>query len=153
MADLLKPRAYNRLTCLLFRRAVGGRPCGRPSRRACAIPAFTRSRKISRSNSANTANNPASARPVDVVRSKASVSEIKPTPSSVSSFNIVTRSASERPQRSKRHTRIASSSRRRAAFNNSSRCKRSLAPEPPSCYWYVNRNHRSPDRGPLGCHS
>ena len=122
MADLLRPRAYNCLIGLLLRRAVGGRPCRRPARWACTIPAFTRSRRISRSNSAKTANSPARARPVEVVRSKASVREMKPTLSSVNSFNVVTRSASERPQRSKRHTRIASSSRRRAASLQPKNC-------------------------------
>ena len=38
--------------------AVTGRPCGFPSFLACSIPAFMRSRKISRSNSANTASLP-----------------------------------------------------------------------------------------------
>ena len=40
MADLLKPVAYKRLTCLLLRRAVGGRPCGRPSRRPWSVGVF-----------------------------------------------------------------------------------------------------------------
>ena len=48
--------------------AVMGRPCGFPSFLAWSIPAFTRSRKISRSNSANTASIPASARPIAVHR-------------------------------------------------------------------------------------
>ena len=52
--------------------AVMGRPCGFPSFLAYSIPAFTRSRKISRSNSANTASIPVSALPLGVVRSSAS---------------------------------------------------------------------------------
>lgn len=126
LAALLAPRAESRLTCRAWRRAVGGRPCGRPSLRAWAIPALTRSRRISRSNSAKTANNPASARPVGVVRSKASVKEMKPTSSSASAFRVPTRSANDRPHRSSRHTRMAAISRRRAACMSSSRCGRSL---------------------------
>lgn len=49
-----------------------------------------RSLRISRSNSANTATMPAIARPVGVVRSKASVRDAKPTPSSWSSFSVNT---------------------------------------------------------------
>ena len=48
------------------------------------MPADTRSRRISLSNSAKTATMPAIARPVGVVRSKASVSDTNATPSSSS---------------------------------------------------------------------
>jgi hypothetical protein len=61
------------------------------------IPAFTRSVIISRSNSANTDSIPAIARPDGVVRSSASLSEIKPMPNSVSSLSVTTRWASDRP--------------------------------------------------------
>src|SRR5262249_20190169 len=44
-----------------------------------------------------------------------------PTPISVSSRNVTTRSGSERPQRSSRQTTTTSTSRRRAAFNSPSR--------------------------------
>ena len=65
--------------------AVMGRPCGFPSFLAWSIPAFTRSRRISRSNSANTASIPASALPLGVVRSSASQSDTNPTSSAFSS--------------------------------------------------------------------
>ena len=55
------------------------------------------------------------ARPAGVVRSSASVSETKPTPRCCSSWSVETRSATDRPQRSKRHTSTTSISRRRAA--------------------------------------
>jgi hypothetical protein len=72
-------------------------------------PALTRSRRISRSNSAKTASIPANARPLAVVKSKASESDTKPTPSSLSSCRVPMRSSNERPQRSSRHTRMTSS--------------------------------------------
>ena len=65
--------------------------------RAWAIPAFTRSRRMSRSNSAKTASMPANALPLGVVRSIASLSETKPTWSAVSSWRVVTRSTRDRP--------------------------------------------------------
>jgi transposase len=49
---LLTPLANNARNSAVFCGTVGGRPCGRTSLRAWAIPAFTRSRKRSRSNSA-----------------------------------------------------------------------------------------------------
>src|SRR5215467_914175 len=57
-----------------------GRPWAFPRLRASVMPALIRSRIKSRSNSANTARKPAKARPAGVVRSRASVSETKPTP-------------------------------------------------------------------------
>ena len=68
-----------------------------PSFLACAIPAFTRARKISRSNSANTASIPASARPLGVVRSSASHRDTNPTSSAFSSWSVFTKSTSDRP--------------------------------------------------------
>jgi hypothetical protein len=59
------------------------------------MPARIRSGRISCSNSANTESKPAIARPVGVVRSSASVSDTKPTPSEASSFSVTTRSTSE----------------------------------------------------------
>ena len=64
--------ALRRCTSSAFSDAVGGLPWGRPSFRAWAMPARTRSRRISRSNSANTASMPVIARPDGVVRSSAS---------------------------------------------------------------------------------
>ena len=52
MALLLSPFFASALTCKAYFATVGGRPCGRPSFRAWAMPALTRSRRISRSNSA-----------------------------------------------------------------------------------------------------
>lgn len=75
---------------------------------------------------------PASARRVGEVMSKASVRKTKPMPSSASSFKVTTRSGSERPQRSSRQTRIASTSRRRTAASNSSRFGLWSAPDPTS---------------------
>jgi hypothetical protein len=49
---LLTPSAKSVSISPACLRTVGGRPWGRPSLRAWAIPAFTRSRRISRSNSA-----------------------------------------------------------------------------------------------------
>ena len=78
--------------------AVMGRPCGS---HPFLLGRFTRSRKISRSNSANTASIPASALPLGVVRSSASQSDT----SAFSSWSVFTRSTSDRPQRSSRQTR------------------------------------------------
>lgn len=91
--------------------AVGGRPSRVPCRRACAKPTRTRPRIMSRSNSANTESSIAIARPAGVVRSNASVTETKPAPSAVSSRNVDTRSATDRPHRSNRQTRTTSMSR------------------------------------------
>lgn len=55
---------------------------------AWAIPALTRSRKISLSNSAKMASSPAIALPVAVVRSNAFVKEINPTPNPLSSLRV-----------------------------------------------------------------
>ena len=55
----------------------------------------------------------AMARPVGVVRSRAQVSDTKPTPSCASSFKVTSRSRSYRPQRSSGHTSTTSISRRR----------------------------------------
>jgi hypothetical protein len=60
--------------------AASGRPRVLPFCRAWAQPARTRSPRISRFNSANTARSPAIARPAGVVRSSAAVSDTKPTP-------------------------------------------------------------------------
>ena len=113
---------------------------GRPSRLA-VLPGMgqaspTRSRRISRSNSAKTASRPAMARPAGVVRSSASVSDTKPTPRCSSSWSVASRSVTDRPQRSSRHTSTTSISRRRAASSSFSRSSRWL--------------HRSRPRGPAG---
>ncbi len=96
------------------------------------MPAFMRSRMTSRSNSAKTEGIPAIARPDGVMRSSASLIEMKPIPSSVSSLSGATRSVSDLPQRSSRQTIITSISRRRAAFKSSSRCGLVFAPDPTS---------------------
>src|SRR5947209_403419 len=54
---------------------------------------------MSRSNSAKTASMPARARPLGVVRSNSSPSEMKPTRSAVNSWSVATRSTSERRPR------------------------------------------------------
>jgi hypothetical protein len=73
ISEGLSRSALCRRTSSAFSAAVRGRPCGRSSLRACAIPAQTRSRRISHSNSANIATIPAIARSVGVVTSNASV--------------------------------------------------------------------------------
>ena len=80
----------------------------------------------------NTASRPAMARPMGVVRSSASVNDTNPTPRWLSSWSVATRSATDRPQRSRRHTSTTSISRRRAASNTFSRSSRWDAPEPTS---------------------
>ena len=67
-----------------------------------------------------------------ITAAKTSVSDTKPTPSSASSFSVTTRSASDRPHRSSRHTSTTSISRRRAEVISFSRSSRSTAPEPTS---------------------
>src|SRR6516164_3847375 len=67
------------------------------------------------------------ARPVRAVRSGASVSETKPTPRCSSSCEVLSRSVTERPQRSKRHTSSVSISRRRAASSGFEQFLASLA--------------------------
>ena len=114
ISDLLSPSDARRRTSSAWSEALRGRPCWRPSCRACSIPARTRSLRISRSNSAKTATIAAMARPVDVVKSNASVSDTKATSSSWSSRRVSIRSLSERPHRSSRHTAMMSISRRRA---------------------------------------
>ena len=76
IADWLRPVAESVRTSSAREATVGGRPCRLPRLRAWAIPAFTRSRRMSRSNSAKSASSPAIARPTGVVKSKASVKEI-----------------------------------------------------------------------------
>ncbi len=58
------------------------------------------------------------ARPDEVEKSKDSVKETKTTSRSRSSFSVVIRSASDRPNRSSFQTSIASISRRRAIFKS-----------------------------------
>jgi hypothetical protein len=77
-------------------------------------------------------SSPAMARPAGVVKSSASVSETNPTPRCSSSCSVLSRSVTERPQRSKRHTSTVSISRRRAASSSFSRASRCAAPEPTS---------------------
>src|ERR1039457_1743771 len=132
ISALLMPARCSFRTCSAWNPAVMGRPNFLPFCRAWARPARTRSRRISRSNSANTASNAAMARPAGVVRSSASVSETKPTPRCCSSWRVASRSATDRPHRSKRHTSTTSISRRRAASSNFSRSCRSEAPLPTS---------------------
>jgi len=93
ISALLTPVRNSFRTSVFFRAAVLGRPSRFPFSRASASPARTRSQRIECSNSAKTESRPAIARPVDVVRSRASVSDTKVTPSSASSFNVTTRSA------------------------------------------------------------
>ena len=69
--------------------AVGGWPSRLPCNRACAKPARTRSHTMSLSNAANTESSPAIARPAGVARSRASVTETKPTSSAVSSCKVL----------------------------------------------------------------
>jgi hypothetical protein len=111
------------------RAAVAGRPRRLPFCRAWARPARVRSRRISLSNSAKIANRPAMARPVGVVRSRASVRETNPTPRCSSSWSVASRSVTDRPQRSSRHTSTKSISRRRADSSSFSRASRFAAPE------------------------
>ena len=80
MADLLRPAAASRCTAAAWCATVGGRPWGMPRFRAWAMPALTRSRRLSRSNSAKIASSPAMARPVGVAKSNASLREINPPP-------------------------------------------------------------------------
>ena len=68
-----------------------------------------------------------SARPLGVVRSRASDRETNPTSRAVSSCSELTRSTSDRPQRSKLQTRTQSISRRRAASMSVSLCGRVVA--------------------------
>src|SRR5215210_2114366 len=75
------------------------------------MPAFTRSRIMSRSNSANTDSSPIIARPAEVVKSRASVSETNAVPRSRSSASEAIRSGRDRPQRSSFQTTMASTSR------------------------------------------
>jgi hypothetical protein len=58
------------------------------------------------------------ARPVGVLRSRASVRETKPTPRSINPRRVTTRSDNDRPQGSSRRTTMTSTWRCRAAFNN-----------------------------------
>jgi hypothetical protein len=62
-------------------------------------------------------------------RSSASVSETNPTTRCSSSWSVASRSVTDRPQRSSRHTSTRSSSRRRAASSIFSRASRRAAPE------------------------
>ena len=78
-------RARRARTLVACKAAVGGRPRRFPSRRTRSSPPRTRSRSMSRSNSAKTASIVASARPLGVDKSSASVSETNATPS-VESF-------------------------------------------------------------------
>jgi hypothetical protein len=132
ISDLLIPWRNSLRASAAFVAAVEGRPRRFPLCRAWSKPARTRSRSMSCSNWANTDSMPAIALPVDVVRSRASVSDTKPTLMSLSSCSVVTRSINERPQRSSRHTRTTSISRRRAASISCWRCSRATAPEPTS---------------------
>jgi len=80
IADLLTSARCSFRISAACMAAVAGRPSRFPFSRACANPARVRSRRISRSNSAKIASRPAIARPAGVVRSRASVSDTKPTP-------------------------------------------------------------------------
>ncbi len=96
------------------------------------MPALTRSRRMSRSNSAKTASIPARALPLGVVRSSASLRETKPTLSDDNSCRVLTKSTRDRPQRSSRQTTTRSMARFRASTRSSSRFCRSDAPDPMS---------------------
>src|ERR1700691_5885928 len=118
ISALLTPALYSFRTWLVWSAAVCGRPRRVPFCRAWARPARTRSRRISRSNSAKTASKAAMARPAGVVRSSASVRETNPTPRWSSSWRVASRSVTDLPQRSSRHTNTTSISRRRAASSS-----------------------------------
>ena len=90
-------------------------------------PGFHPLAPISRSNSAKIANNPAIARPTGVVKSKASLREIKPTPRSWSSWSVLMRSERERPSDQADDNGIDRPSACR--LHGTSRCRRSCAPE------------------------
>ena len=126
---LLTPARGSFRISAVCRAAVAGRPKRLPFCRACAKPARVRSRRTSLSHSANTASSAAMARPAGVVRSKASVRETKPTPRWSSSWSVASRSVTDRPHRSSRHTSTTSISRRRAASRSFSRASRRVAPE------------------------
>jgi hypothetical protein len=100
ISALLAPARWSFRIWLACFPTVTGRPRCFPFSRASAMPARIRSRRISCSKAANTESSPAMARPVGVVRSRASVSDTKATPSSATSFKVTTRSTSDRPQRS-----------------------------------------------------
>ena len=91
ISDLLTPWRNSFRTSAALIAAVAGRPRRVPLCRAWSSPARTRSRRISCSKAANTESMPAIARPVDVVRSSASLSETKPMLRSVSSWSVVTK--------------------------------------------------------------
>ena len=124
ISDLLTPARCSFRISAACTAAVAGRPSRFPFSRAWAKPARVRSRRISRSNSAKMASRPAIARPAGVVRSSASVSDTKPTPRCSSSWSVASRSVTDRPQRSSRHTSTTSISRRRAASSSFSRASR-----------------------------
>ena len=94
---------------------VGGRPWGARPLPGLGTTRFDPLAQNLALNSAQIARSPAIARPVGVVKSKASLREIKPTPEACSSWSVPTRSGKDRPQRSKRQTTMASMARRRAA--------------------------------------
>ena len=109
--------------------AVFGLPCRLPLLRASAIPAFTRSFNIERSNSAKTASIPAKAFPDGVVKSKDSFKETKQIPREFNSSSVVIRSARLLPNRSNLQTRIQSIFLCLANFKSSSRFGRLFAPD------------------------
>ena len=85
ISALLTPARCSLRISAAFMAAVAGRPNRFPFCRAQARPARTRSRSMSRSNAEKTDSIPTMARPVDVVRSSASVRDMKATPKSASS--------------------------------------------------------------------
>src|ERR1035437_1162647 len=121
ISDLLRPAKCSLRIWLAWSPAVKGRPRRLPFCRGWARPARTRAPRISRSKAAKTASSAAIARPAGVVRSSASVSDTKPTPRCSSSCSVVSKSVTDLPPRSSRHTSTTSISRRRAASSNLSR--------------------------------
>ena len=129
ISEALNRSALRRRTSSAFSEAVRGLPCDRPSLRAWAIPALTRSRKISRSNSAKIASIPGhrpsrGRRQVEGLGQRDEARRRDP----VNSRSVVIRSATDRPQRSRRQTTMTSISRRRAAIRSDSRLGRSFDP-------------------------
>ena len=97
ISDLLIPWRNSFRTPAALIAAVAGRPRRVPLCQAWSGSARTRSRRMSCSKATNTESMPAIARPVDVVRSSASLSETKPMLRSMSSWSVLTRSSRERP--------------------------------------------------------
>ena len=110
---------------------TGSLRCGLPLDLAFDIPAITRSRIISCSNSTNVDSMPALALP-RVQKIQGFGKRNKSYPKSLSSFREVIKSAKLLPNLMSFHTRTTSTCRRRVNFNSSSRLGLVSAPEPNS---------------------